>query len=289
MTLAYTRLGTGQPLLLLHGIGLSRNSWDPVLPELAKHFDVLAVDLPGFGASPPLPDDVPSSPAVLAGAVAELLRELDIDQPHVVGNSLGGWVALELAHIHPAASITLLSPAGFWRRARTPRYCRFTLHATRWFASSAPRLLDRVVGNRVGRYLVMRQSHARPSRMTPQQARDAIHAFGSAPGFAATMRATANIRYLATSAILAPVTVAFGSKDLVLLHRQSQHIDQLPPHTTTAELPGCGHVPMTDDPVAVATLIRAAAAATSSSALPVASQVELSALPHSRPRAAPKR
>src|SRR5882757_7753144 len=101
MPLAYTRRGTGRPLLLLHGIGLSRNSWQPVLPDLAEHFDVLAVDLPGFGASPALPDGVAPSPARLADAVAGLLRELDIEQPHVVGNSLGGWVALELAQVCP--------------------------------------------------------------------------------------------------------------------------------------------------------------------------------------------
>jgi pimeloyl-ACP methyl ester carboxylesterase len=262
MPLAYTRLGRGQPLLLLHGIGLSRDSWQPVLPDLIEHFDVLAVDLPGFGASPPLPDNIAPSPARLANAVAGLLRELDIEQPHVVGNSLGGWVALELAHIHPIASITLLSPAGFWRKARTPRYCRVSLRATKSFASAAPRLLAGIVGNRVGRYLVMRQSHGRPKRMTREHARTAIRDLAASPGFVPTMRATADIRYVATSAIDAPVTVAFGSKDLVLLRRQSRHLDQLPPHTSVAELPGCGHVPMTDDPDAVAALIHATAATT---------------------------
>ena len=50
-TLAYTRSGAGAPLVLLHGIGLDRRSWDPVVPALARHFDVIAVDLPGFGDS----------------------------------------------------------------------------------------------------------------------------------------------------------------------------------------------------------------------------------------------
>ena len=76
--LAFTRAGTGETLVLLHALGLSRRTWDPVIPQLASHFDVVAIDLPGFGESPPLPADVEPSPASLAAAVAELLAELGI-------------------------------------------------------------------------------------------------------------------------------------------------------------------------------------------------------------------
>lgn len=105
--LAFGRSGAGAPLVLLHALGLSRHTWDPVVPALAELFDVIAVDLPGFGGSEPLPDGVEPSPAALAGAVAELLDELGVTAPHLAGNSLGGWVALELAGIRPVASLTL--------------------------------------------------------------------------------------------------------------------------------------------------------------------------------------
>ena len=114
-TLAYTRTGGGEPLVLLHGLGSFRQAWDPVVPALAEIADVVAVDLSGFGESPPLPDGVEPSPAALALAVAALLDKLGLDTPHVAGNSLGGWVALELAAVRPVASLTLLSPAGLWR------------------------------------------------------------------------------------------------------------------------------------------------------------------------------
>jgi len=112
-TLAYTRSGAGAPLVLLHGIGMDRRAWDPVVPALARDFDVIAVDLPGFGESAPGRAD----PASLAEAVAGLLTDLGVTSPHVAGNSLGGWVALELAALEPAglgpvASLTVLSPAG---------------------------------------------------------------------------------------------------------------------------------------------------------------------------------
>src|SRR5689334_2543633 len=94
--LRYSRAGAGEALVLLHGIGSYRGAWDPVVPALAAQFDVLAVDLPGFGESPTLPVGQEPTPAALAGAVGGLLDELGIVRPHVAGNSLGGWVALEL-------------------------------------------------------------------------------------------------------------------------------------------------------------------------------------------------
>ena len=254
-SLAYTRSGAGAPLVLLHGIGLDRRSWDPVVPALARHFDVIAVDLPGFGDSAPGQAD----PKALAEAVAGLLTELGVTSPHLAGNSLGGWVALELAGRGPVASLTLLSPAGLWKR-NTPRYCRVSLQASRWLARHGAGPLSRLLRFRLGRVLVLGQTHGRPARLTPGYARTAIRAMGSCAGFEATLAATARRRFLATTPIGAPVTVAFGSRDVLLLPRQSRHLDQLPAGTTAETLPGCGHVPMADDPGAVAELITRTAA-----------------------------
>ncbi len=252
--LAFTRAGTGETLVLLHALGLSRRTWDPVIPQLASHFDVVAIDLPGFGESPPLPADVEPSPASLAAAVAELLAELGIDAAQVVGNSLGGWVALELATIWPVASLTLLSPAGLWR-SHTPRYTRASLRASRWLARHMGGVLLRLVGSRLGRALVLGQTHGRPTRLTPEYARSAIRSLGTCPGFDAVLRATAGRRAEGFTAIDVPVTIAFGSRDRLLLPSQSRHLDQLPPDTRTATLPECGHIPIADDPDAVAALI----------------------------------
>jgi len=247
--------------VLLHGIGLDRRSWDPVVPALARHFDVIAVDLPGFGDSIPRTPRPPrqADPRALAEAVAGLLTELGVTTPHLAGNSLGGWVALELAALRPVASLTLLSPAGLWKR-HTPGYCRVSLRASRWLARHAARPLSLLVSYRPGRVLVLGQTHGHPARLTPGYARATIQAMGTCPGFEATLAATARRRFLATTPIGAPVTVAFGSRDVLLLPGQSRHLDQLPPGTTAETLPGCGHVPMADDPGAVAELITRTAA-----------------------------
>jgi len=256
--LAFSRRGAGPPLVLLHALGSSRACWDPVVPGLAERFSVVAVDLPGFGDSAPLPADAEASPARLAESVAGLLDELGIEKPHVVGNSLGGWIALELAAMRPTASVTLLAPAGLWRRG-TPLYCLVSLRLTRWACRHAPRVLSRLVARPLGRILVLGQTHGRPTRVTPERARREIAALGTAPGFEVALAATVHRHYRAGPDLRTPVTVAIGSRDLVLLPSRSRHLDQLPPGTRSVPLPGCGHLPMSDDPEAVIGVITTSA------------------------------
>jgi pimeloyl-ACP methyl ester carboxylesterase len=257
----YSRSGQGEPLVLLHALGLSRAAWEPVRPALAERFDVIAVDLPGFGASAPLPADVESSPAALAAAVAGLLNDLEIDRPHLAGNSLGGWVAMELAKTRPVRSVTLLSPAGLWRDG-APWYCMVSLRLSRWLARHAGPTLAKIVATRPGRAVVLGQVLAHPARLTAAQARSMLQAAGTCPGYDATLQATAHRRIHGARHVTAPVTVAFGSRDFVLLKHQSRHLGELPPGTWSRTLPGCGHLPVTDDPAGVADLIITSAART---------------------------
>jgi pimeloyl-ACP methyl ester carboxylesterase len=256
--LAFERSGTGAPMVLLHGLGMSRRVWDPVGPALAARFEVIAVDLAGHGDSESFPVDTEALPATMAAGIADLLDELGVTDPHVVGNSLGGWVALELAQIRTISSLTLLSPAGLWSDS-APMYARVSLWASSRLARRLGTVLDRLVNYRLGRLLILGQTHGRPIRMTPDRARATIETLATTPGFDASLAATTHRRYQAGPSIDAPVTVAFGSRDLVLLARQSRHLDQLPFQTKLAALPGCGHVPMSDDPAAVADLITCAA------------------------------
>src|SRR3954452_21790179 len=103
---AFDRSGNGPPLVLLHALGLSRASWDPVVPLLAEHFDVIAVDVPRFGESPSPPLGVEPPAGARAAAVAPFLDDLGVERPAVVANSVGGWIALDLAELRPVASLT---------------------------------------------------------------------------------------------------------------------------------------------------------------------------------------
>ena len=87
-----------------------------MIPLLEGERDVHAVDMPGFGATPPLPEGEEATAANLARAVHEECAPHGVERPHVAGNSLGGWVALEMGRLGWAASVTTLSPTGLWSR-----------------------------------------------------------------------------------------------------------------------------------------------------------------------------
>ena len=121
MDLAHDRRGSGEPLVLIHALGADRHVWRPVLDLLAAERDVIAIDLPGFGESPALANGDEPTARTLAGVVARFIRELGVERPHVAGNSLGGWVALELALAGHARSVTTLGAAGLWPRPLGPK------------------------------------------------------------------------------------------------------------------------------------------------------------------------
>ncbi|MFE3227429.1 alpha/beta fold hydrolase [Nocardia sp. NPDC059228] len=110
---AVYRSGGGEPLLLLHGVLLTWQSWGAVLDELATGHTVLAPTLPGHWGGPEAAR--PATVADLADHCERLLDESGWDTAHIAGNSLGGWIALELAARGRARSCTAIAPAGLWR------------------------------------------------------------------------------------------------------------------------------------------------------------------------------
>src|SRR4051794_19467230 len=112
--LVHTRKGTGEPLVLIHGIGHRRQAWNPVFEALARSYDVIAVDLAGFGESPAYPLKASYDMDSACDNLSDNFARWGVDRPHVVGNSLGGAIALELGARGLARSVTALSPAGFF-------------------------------------------------------------------------------------------------------------------------------------------------------------------------------
>src|SRR6185437_13745056 len=82
------------------------------VPLLSPEREVIALDLPGFGAAPSLPPEVEPTALALAEALRDQLDAQGVERPHVAGNSLGAWVGLELGRIGAARSVTCLSAAG---------------------------------------------------------------------------------------------------------------------------------------------------------------------------------
>jgi pimeloyl-ACP methyl ester carboxylesterase len=111
--------GTGAPVVALHGLGGTKGSFLPTVAELADRARIIAVDLPGFGDSDK-PVGAAYDPRFFARAVIDLLDALELDRAHLIGNSLGGRIALELGlrHADRVGRLALLAPSLAWRRSR---------------------------------------------------------------------------------------------------------------------------------------------------------------------------
>lgn len=258
--LAYERVGSGPPLVLLHGVGHRRQAWYPVRDRLAERRELFLVDLPGHGESGPLPADGRSVLDVLHAELAEFLAGVGLDRPHIAGNSLGGRIALEAGALGLARSVTALSPAGFWRSnlgyGYTRQLFRTIAAVGRQVGPKAPRLAETAVG----RAVMFGWITAHPGRLDAERALGDFQAFTRAqPALRAVL--SVGSRFTGSVAGDVPVTIAWGTRDLVLPPYQAKVARSLLPAAQHVRLPGCGHVPMSDDPELVAgVLLRGSAA-----------------------------
>jgi pimeloyl-ACP methyl ester carboxylesterase len=217
-----------------------------MLPLLEQDFDVLAVDMPGFGYSDPFPEGVDSTPEALADAVEDEMARAGFDRAHIAGNSLGGWVALELARRGRAETVTAISPAGL-QHARERDWGVGLLRAIRWLARNAPppAFLTR---SAAGRVLAGGPASARPWKKTPELLAEETKLFGSNPGFPATLPHTFHAQPKGLTTLDVPVLLLWGVLDVVLLPRQGRRFERLIPGAELRYIRWIGHVPMADAP-----------------------------------------
>ncbi len=247
MALAHDRLGAGPPLVLIHPLGADRRVWEPVLERLAAEREVIALDLPGFGGSPALRG--PAAPADLARSVATFLGELGLERADVAGNSLGGWVALELGLAASVRSVIAIAPAGLWAQSLRPKP-----GIARRLARAAVPMLGAVAATTAGRRVLLAGVVAAPQRVPAAAAEHLVRSYASAPGFDAVNAAMRAGRFAALAGIRVPVTLAWCDHDRLVAP------PALPPRVHTRVLSGCGHIPMWDDPEQVADLLLGATA-----------------------------
>lgn len=258
--ISHDRRGAGAPIVLVHGIGSRWQCFEPILDRLAEDHETIAIDLPGFGASP-LVDGVRPGPRGYADWLAGWLADNGIDRPHLVGSSMGGGVALELGRRGIASGVTAFAPVGFWG---TPglRWTQGLLTTFRTAASVAEPALGRMLDHPAGRAALLAAFFGHPTRVDPDDGRADLAALVRSTAFAGARQDFGRYALGPDDDMGAlpdiPVTVAWGTRDVVLIHRtQSARARAALPFAQHVDLAGCGHLPFNDDPAACARLVLA--------------------------------
>jgi pimeloyl-ACP methyl ester carboxylesterase len=229
--------------VLLHPLGAHRQVWEPIVERLRDQRDLIAVDLPGFGDSPPLGRT--PTPKALAAEVAIFLASIGVQRPHVAGNSLGGWVALELGVSGAVRTVTGVSPAGLWPGPLVPK----PVIAHRAAHALLP-LLRPVAASRLGRRVLLGSAVAHPSRVPRAAAADLVCAYARAPGFQEVNDAMRAGVFSGLERIRVPVTLVWPEHD-----RLVSKPPWLPDNVHSVALPDAGHVPMWDAPDELAAIL----------------------------------
>lgn len=234
-------------LLLIHGMGSASNAWQPIIEDLESFFTVVTVDLPGHGFTP-MNEMQPMDPRSLSESVFETMNSLGFAKYHVVGNSLGGWIALEMAAMNPdsIASVTALAPAGLWLKPFVARYPGTAI--ARIMASSlkvvSPLLLHYEWARKIG----FENVSPRWRNFSYQLCVDATHAMANAAGYYPAWDALLRKRFDQHISDSVPITVIFGDSDRTLPASTCQERSLVPSHTKWLVFTECGHAPMWDHP-----------------------------------------
>lgn len=249
---ALYRAGDGEPLLLLHGFTGTWHHWRPLLGELVARYEVVAPTLPGHYGGPAYPL---SSSINLAGATDLLESQLDdlgVDTAHVVGNSLGGGLALELAKRGRARSVVAIAPGGGWTEGdgeaqRVGRFFARQVRTTRATAAALPRIMRRP-GTR---HLALREIMRHGELVAPADAVDLARASLGCSVIGRVLdalRADRDLSLRNLSSVAAPVLLASPQFDRVLpAERHAPRLRREIRGLESRVLPDCGHVPMWDD------------------------------------------
>jgi len=250
------RGGAGTPLLLLHGVGGTWRVWLPVLPELERAHEVFAPTLPGHSGAQPLAEDTAPSIAALTDAVVESLDREGLDRVHVAGNSLGGWIALELARRGRARSVVVFGPAGAWRLE-----LRLKALATRmrwWFAllGRLSNRADALAARPLVRKVLLGTQVARPDRVDSAELAASIRAVRDSPVVRPLLRTLADTPLEPLPDPGCPIRVVWAERDRVIPFQHfGEPLLERVPSAELVRLGGVGHVPMSDAPADVAGLV----------------------------------
>ena len=247
----------GNPaLVLVHGLGSAGSIWKSLVPHLIESFTVYAIDLPGHGDAP-LSEDEAMDPRSLAQAIVDyMVSHEGVETMHVAGNSLGGWIALEMASVAPnnVASVTALAPAGLWheqpRRKLPPSLdARIMAKISQYFMKTAYRIpLLKAIGYKKITHLWRELSF--------ESCRDSVIAMARSKGYMPMWHGANGRRFESEVPEKVKLSVVFGDEDLMLPQEIAQEKSVAPPHSRWIVVDNCAHVIMWNYPALTVELIK---------------------------------
>ncbi len=239
-------------IVLVHGMGSAATAWKPLTPFLQERFNVITVDLPGHGKTPMIAGQSMDPISLGERIVREVKEQLGVTEFDLIGNSWGGWIALEMAASFPdtVKSVTALAPAGFWLATyvqRTPGASQFRLLASR-SAALAPSFLKYERSRKLG----FGDVSPRWREFSYELCLDATIAMAKSEGYFPAWDGMLHKRFDSQIDSRIPVKIIFGDSDKTLPATTCQERTMAPKHSEWIIFEECGHAPMWDNTEKVA-------------------------------------
>ena len=244
-TLSHSRSGAGSPLVLVHGLGGRRSSWDPVLQGLAEAREVVTVDLSGHGTTPPLTGTV--SLDRLVDELRGFLDQHGLTGVDLVGSSMGARMVLELARQGVGRHVVALDPGGFWNPTEKAVFAT-SVKASFALVKALRPALPALAGSAVGRTALLPQFTPRPWAVPAHVALADLRSIAETPALDETLRALVDSGPQLGGPTPGRVVLGWGRRDRVTLPRQAARAHAAFPHATVHWFERCGHFPMWDRP-----------------------------------------
>ncbi len=232
----------------MHGLGSAGSIWKSLVPQLVESFTVYAIDLPGHGDAL-LSEDEAMDPRSLAQAIVDyMVSHEGIETMHVAGNSLGGWIALEMAAVAPdnVASVTALAPAGLWhelppRKLPPSLDARILAKISQYFMKTAYRIpLLKAIGYKKITHLWRELSF--------ESCRDSVLAMAHSRGYMPLWQAVRGRKFESEVPVHINTSIVFGDYDLTLPEEIAQEKAIAPAHSNWIVVDNCAHVIMWNYP-----------------------------------------
>lgn len=246
------------PLLLIHGFTDTARTWRNVIPLIAPHHEVLAPTLAGHCGGPPAPHDVRDPMAVVADDLERVLDDAGYERAHLAGNSLGGWLAFELASRGRALTVVTFSPAMGWETDQPPGHTRRQFERAHRAGPFVAKYAKSLVTRPRLRKLLFRDLIVHPERVSPAMAYDLLVGSSRCTLFDAYIQHVESGDYRGKwpNDLGVPTRIAWGTRDRTIpFETCSGWFRTALPDAEWVDLPDCGHLPQHDDPYLVAKTI----------------------------------